>query len=102
MLFLIPCWGCPDQPMPVFGSPHHRQDREERLAETTADVQERSRGTTATREDPTLPRGLVGRSPLFFGPSSPRRGRTRWPRRAIVHAGGRVRDPLRRVPEGLH
>src|SRR6476469_4362412 len=39
---------------PVFGSPHHRQDREERQAETTADVQDRSRGTTATGVNPTL------------------------------------------------
>src|SRR6476620_9879437 len=40
--------------LPVFGPPHHRQDREERQAETTADVQERSRGTTATRRNLTL------------------------------------------------
>src|SRR3954447_19192021 len=58
MLFLIPCWGCPDRPMPVFGPPHHRQDREERQAETTADVQERSRGTTATGVNPTLSRTI--------------------------------------------
>src|SRR5688500_5661923 len=64
--------GCPDQPMLVFGSPHHRQDREERRAETTADVQERSRVTTATRQSPTLPEASVGRAPRIFGPSGPR------------------------------
>ena len=45
--------------MPVFGPPHHRQDREERQAETTADVQERSRGTTATGMNPTLSEAIV-------------------------------------------
>src|SRR4051794_33280068 len=55
--------------MPAFGPPHHRPDREERQAETTADVQERSRGTTATGENPTLFRAAVG-TPTRNGGSS--------------------------------
>src|ERR687897_2776319 len=47
---LIPCWGCPDRQMPVFGSLHHRQDREERQAEDDC-----GRSRTKQRHDSDQP-----------------------------------------------
>src|SRR3954449_5970611 len=101
MLFLIPCWGgVRTGTTPIFGPPHHRQDREERQAETTADVQERSRGTTATGVNPTLSHSIlaiatpVGRFPGVAALRSHGGGG-----RVIVHAEGGQRpappDPRR-------
>ena len=53
------------------GSPHHRQDREERQAETTADVRERGRGTTATALHCTGRSGQRGRTHQEGWPRSP-------------------------------
>src|SRR3954452_10716293 len=85
MLFLIPCRGVPTGRCRSSGRRTDRQDREERQAETTADVQERGRGTTATGMNPKLSRAImaippsgVPRSGLSAGRSA-RRSRARTP-----------------------
>src|SRR4051812_18301171 len=73
-----------------FGPPHHRQDREERQAETTADVQERSRGTTATGVNPTLSHSILAIATPVGVVRVPLPGSQPVRSRVIVHAEERA------------
>src|SRR5688572_18199093 len=72
-----------------------RQDREERQAETTADVRERSRGTTATGHDLTLSRKGNVQTPAQRPMSAPARAiRWKWPTAQNTAAAARRPPPV--------